>query len=265
MIARDVPPIPDSASRQPCGPAPQFTPMTSTSMPSSRFAAANGSVPSGSSTSSPNVSIAMIGRSADATRASSIAIARWASSENVSNWKRSTPPSSRPSMTSRNAARTAPSPNRSTSGVVPPSGPTEPATSTSRPATSRASRAIWAPRRANRPAWSDRPCGASRIRLAPKVAVSMRSAPASRYSRWIAPIRSGRVATSSSRLARCGMPRENRSVPMAPSARIGPWASRSRRRVRASIAAQRTVPVGGEASPPPGAPPGLGATVGRVR
>ena len=74
MIARDVPPIPDSASRQPCGPAPQFTPMTSTSMPSSRFAAANGSVPSGSSTSSPNVSIAMIGRSADATRASSIAI-----------------------------------------------------------------------------------------------------------------------------------------------------------------------------------------------
>ena len=110
MMARPVPPIPVRASRQPCGPAPQFTPTTSTCIPSSSWAAPNGSVPSGSSTSSPKVSIAMIGRSADASRASSMAIARWSSRENVSNWKRSTPPSSRPSMVSRNAARTAASP-----------------------------------------------------------------------------------------------------------------------------------------------------------
>ena len=71
------------------------------------------------------------------------------------------------------------------SRVGAPSGPIEPATSASRPATSRASRASCAPRRASAPAWSARPSGASRTRFAPNVAVSMRSAPASRYSRWI--------------------------------------------------------------------------------
>ena len=50
----------------------------------------------------------------------------------------------------------------------------------------------------------------------------------------MAPMRSGRVATSSSRTARCGMPRLNSSVPIAPSARSGPAASRSRNRARAS-------------------------------
>ena len=95
-------------------------------------------------------------------------------------------------MASRNAARTVASPRWARSLVGAPSGPTDPATRTSRPATSRASRAIWAPRRASRPAWSARPYGARRTRLAPNVAVSIRSAPAARYSRWMAPISSGR-------------------------------------------------------------------------
>ena len=76
--------------------------------------------------------------------------------------------------------------------------------------------------------------GASRTRFAPNVAVSMRSAPAARYSRWMAPIRSGRIATSSSSDARWGIPREYRSVPIAPSARSGPRASRSRNLARPS-------------------------------
>ena len=108
----------------------------------------------------------------------------------------------RPRAGRRSARGTRPGPWRrprwTRSLVGAPSGPTDPATRTSRPLTSRASRAIWAPRRASRPAWSARPYGARRTRLAPNVAVSIRSAPAARYSRWIAPISSGRDRTSSS-------------------------------------------------------------------
>src|SRR5439155_867402 len=76
------------------------------------------------------------------------------------------------------------------------------------------------------------PYCARRIRFAPNVAVSMISAPASRYSRWIVPMRSGRVVGSSSRQARCGMPRLYRSVPIAPSTSTGPRARRARNRAR---------------------------------
>ena len=110
-----------------------------------------------------------------------------------------------------------------------------PATSASRPATSRASRATWAARRFRRWARSASPNAARRSRLAPNVAVSMRSAPASRYSRWMAPMRSGRVVASSSRHARWGMPRLYRSVPIAPSARSGPRARRSWNRARGVV------------------------------
>ena len=234
-IARPGWPMATSASRQPTGPAPQLTPRTSTSTRSaSAAAAAAGVVPSGSAASSPKVRSATIGRSAAIERASSTASARWSTTENVSNQKTSTPPSSRPSIVSRNAARTSASARWRISRVGGPSGPIDPATSESRPATSRASRASWAPRRASRPARSARPYGARRTRLAPNVAVSMRSAPAARYSRWIAPMSSGRVATSSSRTARCGTPRLNSSVPIAPSASSGPRDSRAWKRARAS-------------------------------
>ena len=233
-IARPAGPIPESASRQPTGPAPQLTPMTSISAtPRSAAAAAAGAVPSASPRSSPKVRRAAIGRSAAAARASSTAMARWSISANVSNQKRSAPPSSNPSTVSRKVLRMTRSSRFRISRVGAPSGPMDPATSTSRPVTSRASRAICAPRRANRPARSPKPYGASRMRFAPKVEVSMRSAPAARYSRWMAPISSGRVSTSSSSTARCGIPRENSNVPIAPSASNGPAVSRSRKRSRA--------------------------------
>ncbi len=145
---------------------------------------------------------------------------------------RSTPPSSSPSTCSRKAARIVASSRWSSSRVGAPSGPIEPATRASRPATSRASRATWAARRLRRAASPARPNAASRIRFAPNVAVSMISAPAARYARWIAPTRSGRVVASSSRHARCGTPLEKSSVPIPPSSRIGALVRRSRNRSR---------------------------------
>ena len=62
-----------------------------------------------------------------------------------------TPPSSRPSICSRNAARAAASAMTGPPRAGEPSGPTEPPTSASRPLTSRASRASWAARRLSRP------------------------------------------------------------------------------------------------------------------
>ena len=189
-------------------------------------------------------SSATIGRS-EAARASALTASSSSSRvANVSSTNRSTPPSRRPSICSRNAdADVARGSSRSGPWLGPPSGPIDPATSTSRPATSRASRASWAARRFRRPARSASPNGARRSRLAPNVSVSMRSAPASMYSRWMAPMRSGRVVASSSRQARWGMPRLNRSVPIAPSASSGARARRSWNRARgvvgwADIAAQ---------------------------
>ena len=116
-----------------------------------RSAAAPGVVPSGSSSSSPNVSIATIGRSA-AALASSTAIR-----ELVDRRERLEPEQvdaaleepvdglaeGRPDGRARRGG--------GVRGSGAPSGPIEPATRTSRPATSRASRAICAPRRASLP------------------------------------------------------------------------------------------------------------------
>src|SRR5881296_1039485 len=59
-----------------------------------------------------------------------------------------------------------------------PSGPTEPRIRTSRPVDSRTSRASRTPRRLTSRTWPSSPCTASLKRLAPKVLVSIRSAPA---------------------------------------------------------------------------------------
>ena len=60
------------------------------------------------------------------------------------------------------------------------------------------------------------------MRFAPNEFVSIASAPASMYSRWIAPIRSGRVSTSSSSDgALRHAARQNSSVPIAPSSSSG--------------------------------------------
>ena len=129
------------------------------------------------------------------------------------------------------AARTAASPQVERGrGVGAPSGPIDPPTSTSR-RPRRAPRGRAGRRAAlSRPARSARPYGARRMRLAPNVRSRSASAPASTYSRWMAPIRSGRVATSSSRRPAAGCPRLKSSVPIAPSSSSGPAASRSRKR-----------------------------------
>ena len=80
-IAGSGRPIRSSASRQPNGPAPQFTPIASTPASASAAAAASGVVPSAATSSSPKVISATIGRSAAARRASSIARRRWSSSD----------------------------------------------------------------------------------------------------------------------------------------------------------------------------------------
>jgi len=61
-------------------------------------------------------------------------------------------------------------------------GPTAPATYTESPAASRAMRTAW---RLISTTFSESPYGRRAIRLAPKVFVSITSAPASTYSRWI--------------------------------------------------------------------------------
>ena len=98
------PPIASSASRQATGPAPQLTPTASAPAAGRAAAATPGLLPSARTSSSPNVSEAMTGTS-DARRASSTARRSCSRSENVSRTIRSAPPSSRPSICSRNAAR----------------------------------------------------------------------------------------------------------------------------------------------------------------
>ena len=97
-------PIASSASRQAAGPAPQLTPTASAPARRARRRPTPGLLPSASTSSSPNVSEAMTGTS-EARRASSTARSSCSRSENVSRTIRSAPPSSRPSICSRNAAR----------------------------------------------------------------------------------------------------------------------------------------------------------------
>ena len=224
-------PIASSASRQAAGPAPQLTPIASAPARARISATTAGLLPSTSTCSSPNVSEAMTGTS-EARRASSTASTSCSRSEKVSRTIRSAPPSSRPSICSRKAARAAAAAIGGPPRVGDPSGPTEPPTSASRPLTSRASRARRAARRLMSATSPSRPQVARRPRLAPNDSVSISSAPASRYSRWAAPTISGWVVTSSSRQARWGTPRLNSSVPRPPSTSSGRAARRLRKRSR---------------------------------
>src|SRR4029077_11019572 len=108
-----------------------------------------------------------------------------------------------------------------------PSGPREPRTSTSRPMASRTSRASLTPRRLISRTRDSRPWTASLNRLAPNVLVSMQSAPTAMYSEWIACTSPGLFTFSTSKQASSGTPRAYKRVPMAPSQRSGPAASRS--------------------------------------
>src|SRR5207302_1432612 len=176
--------------------------------------------------SSVNATSATMGRSATA-RIASTASATSPRSDIVSTTNASTPPSRSPSACSRKASRASPSPSVPSGARYLPSGPIEPRTSTSRPMASRTSRASLTPRRLISRTCDPRPWTASLNRLAPNVLVSMQSAPAAMYSEWIACTSAGVFRFSTSKQPSSGTPRAYRRVPMAPSQRRGPAASRS--------------------------------------
>ena len=127
--------------------------------------------------SSVNAIWAITGRSVMA-RIASTASAISARSEKVSTTNASTPPSSSASACSRNASRPSAAVTVPSGSRYLPSGPIEPSTQTSRPADSRTSRARRTPRRLISRSCASTPCTPSLKRLAPKVLVSMASAPA---------------------------------------------------------------------------------------
>ena len=251
-----------SASRQPTGPAPQLTPRTSTSTRSaSAAAAAAGVVPSGSAASSPNVRSATIGRSAASERASSTASARCSTTPNVSNQKTSTPPSRRPSIVSRNAART----SASARWVLARRRPERPDRSgderiTTGDVTGFAGELGAA---AGQPSGTigetvrgeADTVGAERRGL-DEVGSGGQVLAVDRPDRS-APVEWRRLVDGA---ARCGTPRLNSSVPIAPSARSGPRDSRAWNRARASpevgVSVMPDPPGSGRASVrrPPAAP-----------
>ena len=126
--------------------------------------------------------------------------------------KRSTPRPSRSCACSPNTA------SRSFTG--PPSGPIDPATKTSAPDTSRASRAIFTAASLIAATSSSRYCSASLRRFAPKVFVSMMSAPARMKPRCSESTLSGaRMFASSGQRSRATA--LDTSVPMPPSPTSG--------------------------------------------
>ena len=164
-----------SASNAPEGPVPQLIPTMST-LPSPERADAivSARIPSAVSPRSLRTKEARTGLpNSLATRAAS-----WSSFrlEKVSRRNRSTPSAARAPIWVRNAASTS---GANASGIRcrdSVHGPTDPATKISSPAASRASRT---PARLIVSVFSARPYGLSRIGLAPKVFVSITSAPAS--------------------------------------------------------------------------------------
>ena len=167
---------------------------------------AAGARPKNVTPSSVNATWATIGRSVSA-RMASTACCISTGSEKVSTMKASTPPSSSPSACSKKAARASSGSTEPSGARYRPSGPMEPSTKTSRPMLSRTSRARRAPLRLisrTRPA---DPCIPSLKRFAPKVFVSMQSAPAWMYSVWMLWTIFGSVSFSTSKQVSRGTPR----------------------------------------------------------
>src|SRR5918911_1861500 len=131
---------------------------------------------------------------------------------------------------SRIVACSAKSSRRTRDAAGSPSGPIEPATKTSRPAISRASRASFTACELIRSNSSSRKSCASLRRFAPKVFVSTSSAPALMKPTWSETTASGARRFASSGQRRRGTALET-SAPIPPSATIGgPLPRRSRNR-----------------------------------
>ncbi len=117
------------------------------------------------------------------------------------------PPSSSPSAEVRKAVSASATVIWPKGSSGRPSGPIEPATKALTPTISRAARATLTPWRASSRASPSSPCAARRTGFAPKVLVSMSSAPALRYSRWMASTSAGWERLSSSKHWSKGIPR----------------------------------------------------------
>jgi len=124
-------------------------------------------------------------------------------SEKVSSISRSTPPSARGVICSLKRAMTSSFPGSRSSPFRRTSGPTDPATKTcsAMAASLTALRARIAPWRFSSATFLSRPIGARRVRLAPKVFVSIIRAPAARYSRCSSSTREGRTRFRCSKFA----------------------------------------------------------------
>ena len=166
------------ASSMATGPMLQLQPMTSAPQSASLAAKVSGSDPSRQLDSSSTVTEATMGSLGFTSRAASMA---WRSSSTypkVSRIRRSTPPSASAAICSRKAARASSNEVLPNGSMRIPSGPTEPATQTSKLLA--ASRARRAPARLISWTLSAMLCRPRRKLFAPKVLVSMISAPACR-------------------------------------------------------------------------------------
>ena len=139
----------------------------------------------------------------------------------------SAPPSRRPSICSMKISTASSSLNGPSGARRSPVGPTDPATTTGRPALSATLRAILAARRLSSRVRPSRLCSIRRRRLAPKVLVRMMSEPASTKDRCRLSIRSGCSAFQSSGESPEVRPMAKRLVPVAPSASSGRPSARS--------------------------------------
>ena len=193
------------------GPTLQLTPTTSAPRATSTGANCSGGVPSRLLPSSSVVICATMGRS-QMRRTAAIAALISFRSRNVSRMKRSTPPARRASACSVKYCSASSTPVFPQGSTRIPRGPIAPATYArssassesarcARPEPCRAAalRAIRAPSWLMSATFSLRPNARSLIRLAPKVLVSMMSAPARTYSSCTLPTRSGLVRLSDSK------------------------------------------------------------------
>src|SRR5262245_39518190 len=143
---------------------------------------------------------------------------------------------------SRIAACSAKSSRRTRGAAGSPSGPIEPPMKTSRPVTSRASRASLTPAEMIASRSSSRKWCASFRRLAPNVFVSISSAPALMKLTWSDTTASGARRFASSGVRRRGTAADRRA-PIPPSPTIaGPLCKRSRKRLRGCVDADTSSP-----------------------
>ena len=213
-----------------CGPRLQFTPTETGSNAATAAGTSRARRPDTVSASSPTVTCTISGRP-DTERTAPAAARSSSSDVNVSSANRSTPLPSSAAAWAANAADIA---SGARSPGAPPSGPIDPATSTSRPATSRASRASFTPAWFTASKRSSSLWAASLTGFAPYVFVRTMSAPARMKATCSATTCSGAIRFASS-AQRARTTAVCSSDPIPPSDTSGSRPSRSRVRAIAAV------------------------------